>query len=484
VTDDSLSVSLDLPLPATLPAGRATTLVIGGVCSVAGGALRELTIGVDGVSHAVRAAGMVRSDQPAGTPAARGGFWALVALGVRAPGETATLDVRARLRDGRTLTAPVGEIAIAPPAAPAPASARPAAGDRPLIAVCMATFEPDEALFAAQIESLRGQTDRSWVCVVSDDASSPEHVRMIERVLGDDQRFSLVPSPARRGFYRNFERALELAPAQAQLVALCDQDDVWHPDKLATLRDAIGDAVLAFSDQRLTDAGGAVLSDTLWRGRRCNHDNLTSMLVANAITGASVLMRRDLADLALPFPDSPGLAFHDHWIAVLALARGRLAYVDRPLYDYVQHGGAVFGDVASGAPAAARPGPITAARAAYFHGYLPRAVLAQTALVRCRGSLAAPKERALTRFLDADRGLIAALALALRPLRELRGHNETLGSENALVRGLVWRRLATLLRHVRRVSPRLTNATPPAPDAYIQARMRRWRASVSSGGRW
>ena len=39
-------------------------------------------------------------------------------------------------------------------------------------------------------------------------------------------------------------RALELAPAGARYVALADQDDVWDPDKLATLAREIGDARL------------------------------------------------------------------------------------------------------------------------------------------------------------------------------------------------------------------------------------------------
>ena len=120
----------------------------------------------------------------------------------------------------------------------------------------MATFEPEPALFATQIESLRRQTDTEWVCVVSDDCSGPEHVAAIERVLDGDPRFVLARGDRRLGFYRNFERAIGLAPPEAELIALCDQDDRWQPDKLAVLRDALGGAGLVFSDQRLVDAGG------------------------------------------------------------------------------------------------------------------------------------------------------------------------------------------------------------------------------------
>jgi hypothetical protein len=128
-----------------------------------------------------------------------------------------------------------------------------------------------------------------------------------------------------------------MAPAGAELLALCDQDDRWHPAKLTTLRSALGDAQLVYSDQRLVDEHGRVLRATLWKGRRNEFDNIASVLIANTITGAATLFRREVADVALPFPDSPGFQFHDHWLAVVALASGDVAYVDRPLYDYVQH---------------------------------------------------------------------------------------------------------------------------------------------------
>ena len=43
----------------------------------------------------------------------------------------------------------------------------------------------------------------------------------------------------------------------------------------------------------------------------------------NTVTGAASLFRRELLDVALPFPDVPGKPFHDHWLACVALAIGR-----------------------------------------------------------------------------------------------------------------------------------------------------------------
>ncbi|MGZ8633485.1 MAG: glycosyltransferase family 2 protein, partial [Solirubrobacteraceae bacterium] len=72
-------------------------------------------------------------------------------------------------------------------------------------------------------------------------------------------------------------------------------------------------------------------------------DDLGAELQTNVVTGAACLVRREVLDVALPFPHELAGSFHDHWLAVCALALGDLAYVDRPLVDYVQHDGNVVG---------------------------------------------------------------------------------------------------------------------------------------------
>jgi glycosyltransferase involved in cell wall biosynthesis len=482
----SLVVELERELPASLPVGTATAVFCIGTCFDTEEPVTALSVVVDGTQHPVLAAAMPRPDRLAtgDHPAAelRSGFWAIVPAHATAPGPI-RLGLEARLANGEVARAELGVIDVvaehrASTEAPGPGT----------IAVCMATFEPDRRLLQTQISSLREQDDPDWICLISDDCSTPESFAEIEAVLGGDPRFTLSRTERRQGFYRNFERALRMVPPSVPLIALCDQDDHWHPDKLSILRGQLGDAILVYSDQRLVDAEGRLLRETLWQGRSNNYKSLTSALVANTITGAATLFRRELLELALPFPDTPGFQFHDTWIAVMALAAGRVGYVDRPLYDYVQHPGAVFGDVTHGVrgdrSSTARSlrarlrNAVTASRAAYFYGYLPRAAQAQVALVRGGDRLEPAKRRELERFLAAESSLVALLRLALRPARALLGHTETLGSELGLVRGLLWRRVAATAARQRLVPPRLAEAGIPPPQSYSQKRLRAWRARV------
>jgi hypothetical protein len=188
-----------------------------------------------------------------------------------------------------------------------------------------------------------------------------------------------------------------------------------------------------------------------------------------------MLMRSELLELALPFPDTPGFQFHDAWLALIALSCGDITYVDQPLYDYVQHPGAVFGDVTHGA---AGPGT-TSWRAAYFHGYLGRRAQAQLALSRGGPALRADKRRALERFVALDGSPAGVIWLALRALRQLTGRTETLGSEWGLAQGLAWKAALTAAGpHPRLTIGPLRDASIPPPDHFSQRRLRRWRARL------
>ena len=104
----------------------------------------------------------------------------------------------------------------------------------------------------------------------------------------------------------------------------------------------LGDAQLVYSDARVVARDGELISETWWNRRRNNHDDLLSLLVANSVTGAASLFRRELLDYALPFPPAPVPPLPrplDRPRRARASARSR--FVPEPLYDYVQHGARV-----------------------------------------------------------------------------------------------------------------------------------------------
>ncbi len=231
----------------------------------------------------------------------------------------------------------------------------------------------------------------------------------------------------------------------------------------------------------MTTPDGAVLRESLWEGRRNDYGNLASLLVANTMSGAAMLLRRQVAELALPFPQTPTVQYHDHWLALAALASGEVRYVDRPLYDWVQHPGAVSGGAGTESGARGASGAASAAttgrwRTAYFCAFVPRQVQALTLLMRCSSALTPRKRRALRWFVASERSPALLLWLTLRPLRALYGRGETLATELTLVRGIVWKWLLRLVVTPLGDSPRLrADACFPDPPAIDEPRLRRWR---------
>ncbi len=231
----------------------------------------------------------------------------------------------------------------------------------PAIAICMATYEPQESAFRRQVDSIRSQDRNDWICIVNDDCSSADTLAMMRRVLDGEPRFVLFQNPENLGFYRNFEVAMARVPPGIRYVSLADQDDRWYPDKLSTLTASIDQGNdLALSDMRIVDDAGSEIASSYWGYRINNVNDLALMLIANTVTGAASMIGPNLLSALLPFPPRVGDAFHDHWIGCAALAGGSIGYIDRPLYDYHQHAGAVIGHCGFGGPSGS--GGVPAAR--------------------------------------------------------------------------------------------------------------------------
>jgi glycosyltransferase involved in cell wall biosynthesis len=475
---------VEISPPDELAVGRGNAFVIGGWCYHPAARTRELSIRIGDSRQRVERFGLPRDDlyervgagSAAAASAYRSGFVALVDLApVQAP-ERFDIELILRLVDGREVTAPAGSIEVVPNLRPpADITPPPSAAPDPRVAICMATYEPPSDLLRVQLDSIREQTHGNWVCMISDDRSSDETFDRLTELTSGDPRFVVSRSPDRLGFYRNFERALSMAPADADYVNLCDQDDRWHPAKLERLIDGMGDAQLIYSDARIVSPHGDLVRPSYWTERRNNYTNFGSLLLANSVTGAASLFRRELLDDVLPFPPLLAKGFHDHWLAVVAMSLGTIAYIDEPLYDYVQHDATVIGH--SGANKRPRPvrqqlierlrKPTGGSRAAYYYDWHQQLLFCEVLRLRCWDRMAPAKRRTLRRLLEADGGVAGLAWMLARRARRLWGHNETLDRELFYSYALLRRRAVSLRTAGRgrpsRFLPR-DAAIPPGRD--------------------
>ncbi|MBO1737386.1 glycosyltransferase family 2 protein [Leifsonia sp. TF02-11] len=204
-----------------------------------------------------------------------------------------------------------------------------------------------ERFIAAQVKSILAQEPRVAELVVSDDGSSDRTLAIVEetvRAHGAGVRLRILRNAEPLGVTANFEQAI--AACTGDLVALSDQDDVWHSGRLAAVVAPFEDErmLLVHSDAALVGADGEPLGGTLFEAlaitaevlaEENSGDALGLLLRRNVVTGATTVLRASLAARARPFPDG---WVHDEWLAVCAAILGSLHGLAAPTIDYRQHG--------------------------------------------------------------------------------------------------------------------------------------------------
>ncbi|MCI0340392.1 MAG: glycosyltransferase [Planctomycetales bacterium] len=214
----------------------------------------------------------------------------------------------------------------------------------PGVSVALCTLDGARFL-PGQLGSVRAQTLAPVEVVVRDDGSrdgTPAILREFAATVPFPVRF--LPAGERLGPAQGFARAL--AECRGELVAFCDQDDVWDARKLERLARALGadpGAGAAFSDGTVVDEAGGPRGDSLWgavgfgpraRARLAGGRAFEVLMRHPVVTGATLAVRASLRPLLLPVP--PGW-MHDEWFALAAASVSRLAPVPEPLVRYRVH---------------------------------------------------------------------------------------------------------------------------------------------------
>lgn len=208
----------------------------------------------------------------------------------------------------------------------------------PLVSVVLATYNGEKYL-AQQLDSVFQQTYTNIEVIAVDDASSDNTVHILNTYCSIHSNLKVFLNQSNLGFIKNFEKACSLS--KGAFISPCDQDDVWHVDKIKLMVESIEDYPLIYCDSFVCDEQlnktGKKISDIV----TCkNWSSCLQYAVFARIYGHTLLFTRKLFKNIVPFVE---VVPHDWWIAYNATLNGGIKFLDMPLVYYRQHALNAFG---------------------------------------------------------------------------------------------------------------------------------------------
>ncbi|MDB6008703.1 MAG: putative glycosyltransferase [Gammaproteobacteria bacterium] len=195
--------------------------------------------------------------------------------------------------------------------------------------VVLAAYQ-GEQFIGEQLDSILPQLAPDDEIVVSDDASTDGTLTVIAQRR--DPRIRILANDTRVGYVANFQRAIDASRGDS--IFFSDQDDVWLPNKVATLDVAMQSSGCVASDAIVVDDRCQVLHRSWFEWRGARGFSRLSIYLKPPIIGATLACRRKYLEGLLPFP--AGVP-HDFWLTFNAVFDGELGVTRTPLILYRRH---------------------------------------------------------------------------------------------------------------------------------------------------
>lgn len=235
---------------------------------------------------------------------------------------------------------------------------------QPRLIILLSTYNGENFL-RAQLDSLFAQTYPDYVILARDDGSQDATKKILAdyAIRSPDKLKIIRDDSGNLGASGSFAFLIDYAlrhkaefDVESTYLMFCDQDDVWHEDKMTKQVNAMlateaeeGSArrgtkpILVHSDLQVVDESLRLIAESMarYQGLETGRNSFANLLISNLVTGCTALINEALARKALPIADDA--IMHDWWLALVASCFGKIVYLDTPLVQYRQHGSNTIG---------------------------------------------------------------------------------------------------------------------------------------------
>ena len=212
------------------------------------------------------------------------------------------------------------------------------------VAILLATYNGESHL-QEQLESILKQSHGDWFICASDDGSSDKTITILENFMltHGEQRMKIFSGP-RTGFSSNFMSLVRNHEILADYYAFCDQDDIWHSEKLnkalgKLARFSTVPAMYCSRTRLIDEQGNFIGLSALIR----KPPSFSNALVQNIAGGNTMVFNNIGRNILLNAGMQPVVA-HDWWLyMIIAGVGGHVLYDSSPSIDYRQHAANIIG---------------------------------------------------------------------------------------------------------------------------------------------
>ncbi len=199
------------------------------------------------------------------------------------------------------------------------------------ISVCMATYN-GASFLKEQLDSILTNLSDHDEVIISDDHSTDDTLKIISSF--NDPRITIqLNSPKNKGHIGNFGNAMKMATGT--YIFLADQDDVWHPDRITTVLEALQENELVVCDCWVTDGELKIINDSFY-GIINSGSGFMKNWAKNTYLGCCMAFHRSIMEKALPFPKN--IVSHDTWLGLMGEIYGTTIFIPQKLHYFRRHG--------------------------------------------------------------------------------------------------------------------------------------------------
>lgn len=203
------------------------------------------------------------------------------------------------------------------------------------------------------VDSIIAQDYSDWHLILSDDNSSDATLKILDNYAQNyPDKITHYRSGKRFGNAQNHFMHLLEQFQEAPYIMFCDQDDIWHNDKISKTLNKMKEIekdpaipAMVHTDLCVVDGSLNVIDPSFMHFSKLdgNRMELCRLLVQNVVTGCTMMINRALAKQATENVAQGDILMHDWWLALIAAAYGQTGFLNEATIDYRQHGDNVVG---------------------------------------------------------------------------------------------------------------------------------------------